>query len=235
MPQQGNHWGRPKKWWIQHCRSWWILGPLERGERNESEPSSNFSWPFGDGTSSWARAHLATSVRTGMLLPPWDLQAKIVWIWLWHRKKSRGLEQPPNTSRRLQESSTFTLGRIICQKWVLLQCRRPLCVGMCMRTSANRHTHKHKHTHTDTDRHKHTLWIALIDVFVHGTYVYLLAYNVMVRNHVFFEDRGNVAVLFDRPASARAGSTTLVSEQDKKVAGQQSAAENIYIILGKLE
>jgi len=57
----------------------------------------------------------------------------------------------------------------------------------------------------------------------------------MVRNHVFFEDRGNVAVLFDRPASARAGSTTLVSEQDKKVAGQQSAAENIYIILGKLE
>lgn len=72
-------------------------------------------------------------------------------------------------------------------------------------------------------------------MYVHGTYVYLLAYNVMVRNHAFFEDRGNVAVFFDRPASARAGSTTLVSEQDKKVAGQQSAAENIYIILGKLE
>ena len=173
MPRQGNHcnilqplWQNPslrttKKLWIQNCRSWWILGPLERGERNESEPSSNFSWPFGDGTSSWARAHLATSVRTGMLLSPWDLQAKIVWIWLWHRKKSRGLEglgkeQPPNTSRRLQESSTFTLGRIICQKWVLLQCRRPLCVGMCMCTSANRHTHKHKRTHTQTQTDTNT-------------------------------------------------------------------------------
>lgn len=59
-------------------------------------------------------------------------------------------------------------------------------------------------------------------MYVHGTYVYLLAYNVMVRNHAFFEDRGNVAVFFDRPASAMAGSTTLSTSCSLTATGQKS-------------